>query len=474
MIHKRFVLPTPKRGEMLVALSLMVAAIAATATVVDNAWLGFLYFVPIVFAAEFLGKREVVAFAVAGAILEQHFGVESWAPEFFLRFLTALINFVGIGLLLSGITARRNLAMTITGQVIAREQWRREAEQGQQAAEQQLQSLVEGSPAAILTIDPQGHVLLANDAAHEMLACESRSLPGQLIDRYLPAVAALRETRGESQLVRTSLECTGCRRTGEAFLAQVWVSTFGTADATGLSVVLFDSSEEMRNREEGHLQTLTASARVIMGSFWHETRNVCTAMRMTANSLKLIPGVEDSEEIVAMTSLVEGLERLALAELKPESEQSQYSASLRVVLDHLRIVIERWFQELQIHVSWSLADNLPLVRGDQHAILQVFMNLARNASRVLETNEPKEFAVNATVEGPKVLVRFRNSGPPVAQPELLFKPFQPEAAGRGIGLYVSRAIMRSYGGDLRYEPLAEGSCFTVVLERGATWYMYKS
>ena len=102
------------------------------------------------------------------------------------------------------------------------------------------------------------------------------------------------------------------------------------------------------------------------------------------------------------------------------------------------------------------------------------MNLARNASRVLETAEPKEFAVNATVEGPKVLVRFRNSGPPVAHPDLLFKPFQPEAAGRGIGLYVSRAIMRSYGGDLRYEPLPGGSCFTVVLERGATWYMYKS
>jgi two-component system, LuxR family, sensor kinase FixL len=171
---------------------------------------------------------------------------------------------------------------------------------------------------------------------------------------------------------------------------------------------------------------------------------------------------------------VEGLERLAVAELKPESEQSQYSASLRVVLDHLRIVIERWFQELQIRVSWSLADNLPLVRGDQHAILQVFMNLARNASRVLEAVEQKQFSVDATVEGPKVLVRFRNSGPPVSNPELLFKPFQPEAAGRGIGLYVSRAIMRSYGGDLRYEPASEGSCFTVVLERGATWYMFKS
>jgi PAS domain S-box-containing protein len=474
MKRRRLTFPLPNRGEILVAIPLMIAAVAISDWMVDNRWLGFLYFFPILFAAEFLGEKEVVIFAASCAILEQHFGVESWEPAFALRFFTSLINFVGIGMLVAGIAARRSVALAQAGRLAGQEQRRRDAEQGRHAAEQQLQSLVEGSPAAILTINPEGQVMLANDAAHEMLGCESQTLPGQRIDEYLPAVAALRETRGESQLIRTSLECTGRRRSGEAFLAQVWVSTFGTREETGLSVVLFDNSEEMRNREEGHLQTLTASARVIMGSFWHETRNVCTAMRMTANSLKLIPGVEDSEEIVAMTSLVEGLERLALAELKPESEQSQYSASLRVVLDHLRIVIERWFQESDIGVSWSLADNLPLVRGDQHAILQVFMNLARNASRVLETVEVKQFSVGARVEGPKVLVRFRNSGPPVANPELLFRPFQPEAAGRGIGLYVSRAIMRSYGGDLRYEPLADGTCFTVVLERGATLYMFKS
>ena len=33
-----------------------------------------------------------------------------------------------------------------------------------------------------------------------------------------------------------------------------------------------------------------------------------------------------------------------------------------------------------------------------------------------------------------------------------------------MGLYVSRVIVRSYGGDLRYEPQAAGSCFAVELE----------
>ena len=35
----------------------------------------------------------------------------------------------------------------------------------------------------------------------------------------------------------------------------------------------------------------------------------------------------------------------------------------------------------------------------------------------------------------------------------------------GLGLYVSRALVKSFGGDLLYEPIAGGACFTVVLPR---------
>jgi C4-dicarboxylate-specific signal transduction histidine kinase len=61
-------------------------------------------------------------------------------------------------------------------------------------------------------------------------------------------------------------------------------------------------------------------------------------------------------------------------------------------------------------------------------------------------------------------VRFEDSGPGVAEPDRLFAPFQPGANGAGLGLYVSRAILRSYGGDLKWEPRAAGSCFTIELE----------
>ena len=78
--------------------------------------------------------------------------------------------------------------------------------------------------------------------------------------------------------------------------------------------------------------------------------------------------------------------------------------------------------------------------------------------------------ISATVEKDLVVVRFRDTGPGVAHPEALFRPFQPGAESHGLGLYISRAILRSHGGGLRYEPEDTGSCFAVELwpaENGA-------
>jgi C4-dicarboxylate-specific signal transduction histidine kinase len=67
------------------------------------------------------------------------------------------------------------------------------------------------------------------------------------------------------------------------------------------------------------------------------------------------------------------------------------------------------------------------------------------------------------VERDLVVVRFRDTGPGVTHPEELFRPFQPGAHAFGLGLYISRAILRAHGGGLRYETAEDGACFVVEL-----------
>ena len=114
-------------------------------------------------------------------------------------------------------------------------------------------------------------------------------------------------------------------------------------------------------------------------------------------------------------------------------------------------------------VSWKIAQGLPLVQADHHSLLQVFLNLVRNSERAIKEAGQKHIGVEAGLERDLVVVRFRDTGPGIANPEQLFRPFQPGAQSDGLGLYISRAILRAGGGDLRYEPRPGGACFVVEL-----------
>ena len=78
-------------------------------------------------------------------------------------------------------------------------------------------------------------------------------------------------------------------------------------------------------------------------------------------------------------------------------------------------------------------------------------------------SQRKELRVEASREGDIVVVRFRDTGHGVTHEEKLFEPFQTGAHSAGLGLYISRAILRASGGDLRHEPQDQGTCFAVEL-----------
>jgi C4-dicarboxylate-specific signal transduction histidine kinase len=105
--------------------------------------------------------------------------------------------------------------------------------------------------------------------------------------------------------------------------------------------------------------------------------------------------------------------------------------------------------------------------------MQVFLNLTRNASRALQNSKRRELSVVVNVEEGGIKVRFHNTGPPVANPEMLFKPLQSAVPERGLGLYIARAMVRAFGGDLCHEPVDSGCCFTVSLEPSDVWYIFR-
>jgi C4-dicarboxylate-specific signal transduction histidine kinase len=81
----------------------------------------------------------------------------------------------------------------------------------------------------------------------------------------------------------------------------------------------------------------------------------------------------------------------------------------------------------------------------------------------MQGSEVKELSISATREAKRLVLRVRDSGSGIANPEHLFRPFQPGAESTGLGLYLSRAFVRAFNGNLRYEPGPARCCFALDL-----------
>ena len=176
--------------------------------------------------------------------------------------------------------------------------------------------------------------------------------------------------------------------------------------------------------------------------------------------------LRQDDDFQGLANLVKGLERMANLELRARTADitELQEIPLRRVLDDLRIVIDSDWTGIDGIVRWHLPEELPPVVADPHRLLQAFLNLAQNSHRAVQESRVRELDIAVCVRNDKALTKFVDSGPGVACPEQLFQPFQCAADGTGLGLYVSRALVRSYGGDIRFEPQANGASFVVELQ----------
>lgn len=448
-------------GDRTTAL-LCAAALTTAIALIDwrfdvNISFGFLYLFPMLIVGSRLSRWQIALVAALYTGLCEAFGSFPWSSAVGVpRLILTFVAFFGTGLFVFESARNRRQADQHLQEIEKEVGLRREAEE-------QLKFLIESSPATIFTLDANGKVLLANEAAHRLLGLEAPELEGHCISRYFPALAVVPTMTGETHAFRTVMECRGWRQNGEVFLAQVWFSTYRTISGPRLAAVVFDASEDLREREEFSLQQLHAASKILVGAVCHEIRNMCGAIAAVHAKLARDERVSRSEDFRALGSLVEGLGRMAGLELEQARQPETERIDIHSVLEDLRIVIEPSFRESGISIRWEVPESLPLVSAEPQTLLQAFLNLAKNSQRAMENQSRKELAVKVSVEGNAVAVRFIDSGHGVAKPERLFQPFQAGADGTGLGLYLSRAFVRVFQGDIKYEPRELGCCFAVVL-----------
>jgi two-component system, LuxR family, sensor kinase FixL len=192
--------PTHRR-TLLFAAGIVIIAVAlldwATKPYIS---LGFLYLFPLIIVGGFLSRTKIVGTALCCALLQELF---SNLPEneALIRLVFSSAGFIGTGLLVSELVRNRRIVLRHVEELQSEAKLRQEAEQ-------ELQVLVESSPAAIITIDTTGTILLANQATRQLLAPDLETLRGQRIISYLPSLQIVIESQ-PSRSFRTTMQCKG-------------------------------------------------------------------------------------------------------------------------------------------------------------------------------------------------------------------------------------------------------------------------
>ena len=418
--------------------------------------LGILYIFPIMIAATALTRWQIFFAAMFCAYTRGLFIAGETQLEQALRFCMATIAYTGCGLWIYQIADSRRNVLKHYSRIRYEQQMRRRAQE-------QLRLLAESSSAAILTVNCDGMIVAANQAAETLLQPDE-PLTGQAVGRYMSVFQDALQLPSAIDHVRTSATAWARRGDGTMVPTSTWFSIYGEGKSRHLAAIVVDTSEEVREREYAQFEQIASHDRILASAVSHEIRNLCSAIFVVASNLGRNNTVSTDPDFVALKNLAAGLRDLASVDLRKRTRSTLSSVSVSELSEELRVIAGQDWKDIGGELEWKVPIDFPAVRAVRQGLIQTLLNLSQNSLRAVENSEVKQLTIESSYREGRVFLRVCDTGSGIRTTENLFQPFRKEADGSGLGLYVSRALIESFGGELRFEPTVTGCCFIIILQ----------
>jgi signal transduction histidine kinase len=233
-------------------------------------------------------------------------------------------------------------------------------------------------------------------------------------------------------------------------------------------------------RDRAEEQGRFAAASELLGGVAHEVNNPLMAIASHAE-LRLADATLPAEQRSEMQNILRQAQRAAkllrgLLRFVRAGEKRTATVNMNDVVRSAIDLVSYRFMTDEITIAGRLDPLLPPVVGDANRLEQVIINLLSNALEALRAvKPPRRLAVDSFTDdegegarGARVCVTVTDNGPGVA-PEIaerLFRPFTSTKGrrGTGLGLYISRQLVREAEGELDIVKLTEpGTRFLVWL-----------
>ncbi len=344
------------------------------------------------------------------------------------------------------------------------------------------EAILDALTSAVVTVDANNLIAHVNSAGEQLFKGSLAHLRGRSLDDFLPGdsplLALIDQARtGGNPVLEQGLTISSPR------IGEHTVNVQAAALAEEAGSVVLALHERPIAESLGHLFTHRGAVRSVSAMaamLAHEVKNPLSGIRGAAQLLEEGVSSEDRlltklirEETDRICRLVDRME--GFSESAPVARQP---VNIHEVLDRVHRLAKSGFAH-HVRFAKNYDPSLPAVPGSRDQLVQVFLNLVKNAAEAapekdaeifLETAYRSEIHIAVPGKGSHahlpLVVTVRDNGGGVSDDvrTRLFNPFvTTKAKGDGLGLALVAKIVDDYGGAIEFDSVSGRTEFRILL-----------
>ena len=345
-------------------------------------------------------------------------------------------------------------------------------------------AVLDSLPHPVLLVDGDNKLRYANLASEEFMRSSVSFICRKQIEYFLPfgspVLSLIEQVRMEQSGISEYRIDVSSPRLGKEKVVDVFAAPHSEQPNWVVLQFLPKTAAEKLDRQLTH-RNAARSVTGLAAMLAHEIKNPLSGIRGAAQLLEMSAGTEDraltqliKDETDRIVHLVDRMEVFS-----DERPLEKDPVNIHSVLEQVRLSAQSGFGA-KVSFRELYDPSLPLVTGNRDQLVQVFLNLVKNAvESVAETRQPEIVlttgyrpGIHLSIPGAgervalpiEICVRDNGPGIPEDLRGQIFDPFiTTKTNGTGLGLALVAKIIGNHGGVVECDNDDEGACFRILL-----------